>query len=38
MREAIMHEPPLPHQRPDRRFDELEGLRGACASLVVLSH
>jgi peptidoglycan/LPS O-acetylase OafA/YrhL len=35
---TIMLVTPLPHERPDRRLDELEGLRGACATLVVLSH
>jgi peptidoglycan/LPS O-acetylase OafA/YrhL len=33
-----MLETAVSHARPDRRLDELEGLRGACATLVVLSH
>ncbi len=33
-----MLETPQPRERPNRRLDELEGLRGACATLVVLSH
>lgn len=33
-----MLEPRVPREWPDRRLDELEGLRGACATLVVLSH
>jgi len=28
----------MPHARQNRRLDELEGLRGACTTLVVLSH
>ena len=32
-----MHQTSKPHARPDRAL-ELEGLRGACATLVVLSH
>ena len=37
MHEAMMHEALRPHARPDRAL-ELEGLRGVCATLVVLSH
>jgi peptidoglycan/LPS O-acetylase OafA/YrhL len=33
-----MHEASKPRGRPHRKLDELEGLRGACATLVVLSH
>jgi peptidoglycan/LPS O-acetylase OafA/YrhL len=33
-----MHEDLRPRTRPDRKLGELEGLRGVCATLVVLSH
>jgi peptidoglycan/LPS O-acetylase OafA/YrhL len=33
-----MHEDLRPRTRPDRKLGELEGLRGVCAILVVLSH